>query len=163
MSAPPQEPTSHAPLPPIPHSATQTVLPFLGQAASREAEAPAEASAAVPTVLGPTQNVLSQLSPSIPHATPTPQQAVSVVFPQHVAERPYQGPAFASTSSQSGATDWGFPTTQPDKTHQPRPRARHCGGFLRWMIGPNTDKETVSQHPKNKDPVRSPTVASLLS
>lgn len=123
MSEPPQEPLPHAPSPPTPHGAAQTVLSFLGQAASREArEAQAEASAATPTVLGNAQNMLSRLASSsisraTPYATQALQQAVPDVLrehaaeafgpsevPQHAAERSPQGPAPASPSSHSGGS-----------------------------------------------------------
>jgi len=132
MSAPPQEPLPHAPSPPTPHGAAQTVLSFLGQAASREAgEAQAEASAAVPTVLGTAQNMLSRLTSSsiphgTPHGTPTPQQAVTDLFreraaeafgpsevPQRAAERFSQGPDPASPSFHSGGSG-ERPITPPE-------------------------------------------------
>jgi hypothetical protein len=136
MSTPPQEHTTpHASSPlPTPHGAAQTVLSFLGNAAAREArEVQAEASAAVPTVLGTAQNMLSRrASSSMPHATstplvaPTPQQQhfpgiyrehateapVPLEVPLRAAERSAQGRA-ASVSSHSGGSGRVRPITPP--------------------------------------------------
>ena len=137
MSTPPQEHTTpHASSPlPTPHGAAQTVLSFLGNAAAREArearEAQAEASAAVPTVLGTAQNMLSRLaSSSMSHATSTPlvastpqQQHFPGIYREHAteapvppevplraAERSAQGRA-ASVSSHSGGSGRVRPIT----------------------------------------------------
>lgn len=186
MSSPPQEPTPHAPSPPpppTPHGAAQTVLSFLGQAASREArEAQAEASAAVPTVLGSAQNMLSRLtSSSIPQATSYVQQRIPDVFQEHVAEasvpsevpqraaeRASRGPPPTSASSHSGGSNRERPITPPpgvarvtrsypavpDATHQPRPPRAPQTGLHRRMTGLYGDSETAWNPYDDKDPVR---------